>query len=96
MEIKAAHVITVKKDDVEKEYHLSEPNWEVYKLAMQKFLTGTGDLDQIGAGEVIVDACYIGNQGALDEIKSDYKLFAMLCLRAASIVEFYQAEIKKN
>lgn len=96
MEIKPAHIITVKKGEKSKDYHLSEPTWEVYKMAMQKYLSGEGSLDLVGAGEVIVDACYQVNQEPLDELKSDIKVFAMLCLRASSIVEFYEAEIKKN
>lgn len=97
MEVKPAHIITVKVDDKEKEYHLAEPTWPVYKLALQRYLAGSEEgLDYIGSGEIIVDACYLGNQEPLDELKSNYKLFAMICLRAANLVEFYEAEIKKN
>ena len=96
MEIKPAHIITVKVADKEKEYHLTEPTWPVYKIALQKYLGGSEGLDYIGSGEIIIDACYLSNQESLDDLKNNYKLFAMLCLRAANLVEFYEADIKKN
>lgn len=90
MEIKAAHIIFCEG----KEYKLCEPTFDIYALAMSKYITGSGELNLVGAGQVVFDGCYIGND--LEDIKTDVKLYANLCLQAASIVEFLEAEIKKN
>lgn len=90
MEIKPTRVINCKG----KKYELCEPTFDVYSLAMQKYITGTGELNLVGAGKIIFDACYMGSD--LDELQSNVPLYANLCLQAASVIEFIDAEIKKN
>jgi len=77
-----------------KEYDLCEPTFDVYGMSMNKYLSGSGELDYIGAGRILFDACYIGSD--LDVIQEDKHLYAALCLQASKIIEFKSAELKKN
>jgi len=80
----------------EKNYELAEPTFNVYSLALQKMLKSTGEVNLIDAGKVIFDGCYKGNQGKLDEVQKDVKLYISLCLKCAELVEVYEADLKKN
>ena len=88
--MEVGHTLTCKG----KEYQLCEPNFEVYALAMQKYLTGTGELNLVGSGQIIFDACYLGKD--LSEIQKNVPLYANLCLKAARIIEFIEVELKKT
>ena len=78
------------------EYHLSKVTFDIYALAMQEYLTGEGKVNFLGAGKVVFDACYVGNQQSLVDIQDDIKLYANICFRAAQIIQFMEGELKKN
>jgi hypothetical protein len=85
-------IITIK----EKNYELIEPNFNIMSLALQKMLKSTGEINLIDAGKIIFDGCYKANEGKLEEIQKDVKLYISLCLKCAELVEVYEADLKKN
>lgn len=79
------------------EFELSEPTFEVISLALSSVYTEGGAIDTMSSGKVIFDACYVGNQGDLDEIKKLTTLYLSLCSKCYhSIVDIADIEYKKK
>ena len=78
-----------------KEYKICEPNFDVLALAFTQLIS-KGQADIIKAGQVIFDACYLGNPEELVEIQKNTKLYLSICLQAGSLIEVFDGEIKKN
>jgi hypothetical protein len=74
------------------DFHIAKPPFLVYAPALNKLLME----DIVGAGKVIFDACYLGNNGALAEIMIDSILYGSLCVKAAEEIDIYRGELKKN
>jgi len=88
--------VIIKKDDKELRYKLIEPTFEVKSLAISKLLKGSGDMDLIGSGQIIFDACYSEGAEELAKIKQDVDLYISICLSCANIVNIYEGDVKKN
>ena len=88
--------IVINKEGKELIYELNEPTFDVKSLAISKLMKGSGDLDLIGAGKVVFDACYAGGAESLAKIQQDTNLYISICLSCANAVEIYEGELKKN
>jgi hypothetical protein len=91
MEAKNGHILVVN----EKEYHLAKETFEVLAKASAGYFEG-GHVQLAKVGSVIFDALYLGNQGDLQTIKEDARLYFNLCFHAGSILEWFEVDLKKN
>ena len=79
------------------EFELSEPTFDVIKMALSAIYTEGGIIDTMQSGKVVFDACYKGNQGALEEIQAYPTLYSSLCSKCYhSVVEIADIEYKKK
>ena len=85
-------IIVIKK----KNYELVEPTFSIMSLALQKMLKSTGEVNIVEAGKIIFDGCYKAGEIKLADIQKDVTLYISLCMKAAELVEVYEAELKKN
>lgn len=77
------------------DYHIAEPTFEVYAVAVRKMI-GKGEPDLVSAGKVVFDSCYLNNNGALVDIQKNRTLYSSICFHTASAVEVLDGELKKN
>ena len=77
-------------------FNIVEPNEHVYFKALGKMM-GT-DMDIVGAGRIVFDSCYHPQDGQpeLKDIKLNPALYSSICLQAATLVQIYEGEVKKN
>ena len=79
------------------EFELSEPTFDVISLALSSVYTEGGKIDTMSSGKVVFDACYLGNQGTLEEIQKLTTLYLSLCSKCYhSIVDIADIEYKKK
>jgi len=88
--------IIIKKEGKELSFKLIEPTFEVKALAISKMMRGSGDVDLIGSGGILFDACYSEGVEKLLKIKQDIDLYISICLSCANMINIYEGELKKN
>ena len=91
--------ITVKNDEgKELKCVLTPPNRFVVQAAMSKMLKASGDVDMIGAGEIVFNSCVIeeGDLGKdVAEMKKSDILLCSVYMKCFEIVEIKEATLAK-
>ncbi len=77
-------------------FELVKPTFDVISQAVGALYGTGGNIDTIGAGKVIFDSCYIGNQGSLEEIQLLSELYAGLCAKCSDRAELAYVNYKKK
>lgn len=77
-------------------FELTKPTFEVISAAVGALYGVGGNVDTIGAGKVIFDSCYLGNQGDLSEIQQLPELYAGLCAKCSDKAELAYVNYKKK
>lgn len=77
-------------------FELAKPTFEVISQAVGALYGVGGTIDTIGAGKVIFDSCYLGNQGELSEIQQLAELYAGLCANCSDKAELAYVNYKKK
>ena len=72
---------------------LREPTFDEYALATTAMITSTGQVNMAAAGKIIIQTCWIEGD---EQIKKDDKLLFAASMKAASIINVQEAELKKN
>lgn len=82
------------EDDEGKEYKctLKPPSRFVVQPAMAKMMKSTGEMDMLGAGEIVFNSCKLECD---PEILKNDKLLTGVYLQCASLIEVAEATIKK-
>jgi hypothetical protein len=71
---------------------LNPPNRFVMAAAMAKMTKATGEMDMIGAGEIVFNSCKISCD---KEIESDDSLLVSVFAQCAQMLELKEAKLKK-
>ncbi len=81
----------------DKEYQLTDMTFGILSSALAAGTSGTG-FSRVEAGKVVFDGLYMQNQEKLEELQrsDNLKVYFALCLQAYKLVEFDEAELKKN
>jgi hypothetical protein len=77
-------------------FELVKPTFEIISQAVSALYGVGGQVDTIGAGKVIFDGCYIGNQGELSEVQGFAELYAGLCAKCSDKAELAYVDYKKK
>lgn len=77
-------------------FELANPSFEVISQACASLYTVGGQFDAVGAGKVVFDSCYLGNQGTLEEIQQIAYLYAALCAKCSDKAELAYVDYKKK
>lgn len=77
-------------------FELTKPTFDVISQAVSALYSIGGQVDTIGAGKVIFDSCYLGNQGTLEEIQLIADLYAGLCAKCSDKAELAYVDYKKK
>lgn len=78
------------------DFELIEPTFQVLSEAMKALYSSGGEVDTIRSGAVVFDACYLGNEGMLEDIKKHASLYLSLCAKCAEKVEIAYIDFKKK
>lgn len=71
---------------------LSPPNRFVVQAAMSKMTKTSGEMDMIGAGEIVFNSCELSCD---KEIKEDGNLLIAVFAQCAQLIEIKEASLKK-
>jgi len=77
------------------DFHLCEPTFGVYEKAMAK-MGVLGDQNFVGAGRIVFEACYIGNNIPMKEIIKNTPLFVQLSIQSFGCLKFLGDEVEKK
>ena len=72
---------------------LRKPTAGEMRLVMKKIISMSGDSDLIGAGEIILDSCWIAGDKL---IKEDPDLRFSASMQASGLISVMQGALKKN
>jgi hypothetical protein len=92
--------ITIQDNGVERVLVLREPGFDELAAAFNVFTAGyskTGVPDVAKAGKIIIDTCAIeGKSDKMFFAANSGKLLFSAALKASELVEYFEAELKKN
>ena len=71
---------------------LKEPDRMILKIVYGKLTKMNGEMDTIGAGEIMLNSCWIDGD---IEIKQNDGLFISACLKCVELIEQKEATLKK-
>jgi len=86
-------IIELMVEDKKETFELCQPTFDVKAKAIETLISFDGAMHMIKAGQVIFDACYLGD---LIEVKKDDDIYISVCTKAAELVKLYEGELKKN
>jgi len=86
-------IIELMIEDKKEVFEMCQPTFDVKAKAIETLISLDGAVHMIKAGQIIFDACYLGD---LMEVKKDDDIYISVCTKAAELVKLYEGELKKN
>ena len=92
--IESTYTIIIKnKDSKELSCVIREPGFDEYVMAISAIRLPGGGISMAKGGKFLLDTCWISGD---EEIRKDAKMLYTASIQAASLLEIYDSDIKKN